>query len=169
MRLKLAFIQLPLAKMAGCPWNLLDDRGVRVARCGTDGNHEKDGELIANDILNLIAIGEAVDELHQEAIKRDAAKDARIAQLEAWKESATAILSECNLQEVGEEIGVPLGGAISKEILPAVKSLKARIEFLEKALRQACYSPYWIRAPLKPEEAMPNHSELAQWLREEQA
>lgn len=60
-------IQLPLAKMAGCPWNLLDARGARVAWCGTDNNHEQDGELIANDLLNLVAMGEAVWDLNEQA------------------------------------------------------------------------------------------------------
>lgn len=63
------FIQLPIDKMAGAPWNLLDYRGFRIALCGTDGNHEKDGEKIANDLLNLVAIGEAVGELHEEATR----------------------------------------------------------------------------------------------------
>lgn len=69
-KFKPKFIQLPLSKMAGCPWNILDHRGFRIAWCGTDGNHEKDGELIANDLLNLIAIGDAVDELHEQALAK---------------------------------------------------------------------------------------------------
>lgn len=72
------FIQLPLDKMAGSPWNLLDHRGFRIAWCGTDGNHEKDGELIANDLLNLIAIGEAVGELHERATAKQVALQAKL-------------------------------------------------------------------------------------------
>jgi len=72
------FIQLPIDKMAGAPWNLLDHRGFRIAWCGTDGNHETDGELIANDLLNLIAIGEAVGELHERATAKQVALQAKL-------------------------------------------------------------------------------------------
>lgn len=78
MNWKPKFIQLPIDKMAGAPWNLLDYRGFRIALCGTDGNHEKDGEVIANDLLNLVAIGEASGELLEKAAKKMEQKDAEL-------------------------------------------------------------------------------------------
>jgi hypothetical protein len=66
------FIQLPLSKMAGAPWNILDRRGFRITICGTDGNHEKDGEEIANDLLNLVALGEAAIDLNREVLQKQA-------------------------------------------------------------------------------------------------
>jgi hypothetical protein len=69
--------------------------------------------------------------------KQLAAKDERIAELEAWKKSAAKILNECCLQEVGEELGVPLGQSIYAAILPGVRALKAENAKLRRALDQA--------------------------------
>lgn len=74
-------IRLPLNKMAGCPWNLLDARGARVAWCGYDNDHERTGELIANDILNLVAIGEAAGELLDQANEKFRKMEAEIQEL----------------------------------------------------------------------------------------
>lgn len=82
MNWKPKFIHLPIDKMAGAPWNLIDYRGFRIALCGTDGNHEKDGELIANDLLNIIAIGEASGELLDTAAKKFETQQKQIEELE---------------------------------------------------------------------------------------
>lgn len=107
------FIQLPIDKMAGAPWNLLDARGFRIAWCGTDGNHEKDGELIANDLLILIAIGEAVGELHEKALESRAALEAQNEALKKrveWQPIETApkdgtVILVCELEDDFVTIG----------------------------------------------------------------
>lgn len=80
MKWQPAYIQLPLAKMAGCPWNLLDARGMRIAWC-MPGDHERLGEKVANDLLNLVAIGEAAGELLDVASKNLAKIEAEKAEL----------------------------------------------------------------------------------------
>jgi hypothetical protein len=108
--------------MAGCPWNLLDDRGMRIAWCGTDNNHEKDGELIANDILNLVAIAEAASELLEKGNAKLAEKDAEIERLtEAFNQSIT-------------DAQLPIMATMQAEI----ERLKALAQSREKALEQAC-------------------------------
>ena len=50
---------------------------------------------------------------------------ARVAELEAWKESALTIENLWDVQAVGREIGVDLGEPIRSQILPYIKRLKA--------------------------------------------
>jgi hypothetical protein len=80
--------------MAGCPWNLLDARGARVAWCGYDNDHERTGELIANDILNLVAIGEAVGELLDTARDNLLKAQAEIDRLNKVVDQACEIIDE---------------------------------------------------------------------------
>ena len=49
---------------------------------------------------------------------------ARVAEFEAWKESALAIENLWDVQAVGREIGVDLGEPIRSQILPYIKRLK---------------------------------------------
>jgi hypothetical protein len=46
----------PFALMAGCPWNVLDSRGVRIAICGGDSNAdwERFGPPIAAAIVEAL-------------------------------------------------------------------------------------------------------------------
>ena len=53
---------------------------------------------------------------------------ARVAELEAWKESALAIENLWDVQAVGREIGVDLGESIRPQILPYIKRLKATLK-----------------------------------------
>lgn len=87
-------IVLPIDKMAGCPWNLLDARGVRVAWCGYDNDHERTGEPIANDLLNLVAIGEAAGELLEGAYAKQLAMQAEIDRLNRVVDRAIPIVRE---------------------------------------------------------------------------
>lgn len=118
MNYKPTFIRLPLNKMAGCPWNLLDDRGMRVAWCGTDNNHEKDGELIANDILNLVAIGEAAGELLEKGHARLAKKDASISELYEALENLMSyvdgLCGSCGAMNAPAEVYIAAREALSK-------------------------------------------------------
>lgn len=62
---------------------------------------------------------------------------AKVAELEAWKESAMAVEAQWDDQAVARELGLPLGSSIRAGILPAVKALKSQLEWLppETALR----------------------------------
>ena len=53
---------------------------------------------------------------------------ARVAELEAWKESALATENLWDVQAVGREIGVDLGEPIRSQILPYIKRLKATLK-----------------------------------------
>lgn len=50
---------------------------------------------------------------------------AEVEQLRQWKEEAMEIMSD--FQEIGKEIGLPLGNSIGKSILPYIKKLKAEL------------------------------------------
>jgi hypothetical protein len=63
--------------------------------------------------------------------ERDQAK-ARIAELEAWKESALAVTPP--MQEIAKELGLTLGTPIHEQILPGIVALKARAAELESEL-----------------------------------
>lgn len=54
--------------------------------------------------------------------------NARVAELEAWKESALATENLWDVQAVGREIGVDLGEHIRPQILPYIKRLKATLK-----------------------------------------
>jgi len=56
----------------------------------------------------------------------------RAEEVEAWKESATAVEQEWDCQAVAKELELPLGCSIRREILPAVKSLKDRLAAAEQ-------------------------------------
>ncbi len=58
----------------------------------------------------------------------------RIAELEAWKESAMKVMPD--FQTIGRLIGVPLGLDVSDKIIPGIESLIERIAELEAALRE---------------------------------
>jgi len=60
---------------------------------------------------------------------------ARVAELEAWKESALAIENLWDVQAVGREIGVDLGEPIRSQILPYIKRLKAALAEREAVLK----------------------------------
>lgn len=64
--------------------------------------------------------------------EQTAALQARLNELEGWKREAVHVIQGLNMQELGKEIGVPLGKEISPEMLPAVKQLKSRITELEE-------------------------------------
>jgi hypothetical protein len=57
---------------------------------------------------------------------------ARVAELEAWKESAAGVMNRIDLQAVGAALGVPLGCEIGPEILPGIQSLKVRADKAEQ-------------------------------------
>jgi hypothetical protein len=42
--------------MSGASWNILDDRGCRIAVCGYDDDHEKSGPAIARELVALQAM-----------------------------------------------------------------------------------------------------------------
>jgi|SRR5690606_7528066 len=59
----------------------------------------------------------------------------RVKFLEGWREEAAGILTELNLQQVGIELGVPLGQDIAPQVLPKIRELKetiARFEWIIK-------------------------------------
>lgn len=115
------FIQLPLGKMSGAPWNLLDHRGFRVAWCGTDGNHEKDGELIANDLLNLVALGEAVGELNEKATARSNALQAKLDAANARLDAVKKLIKGWRKIERLFEFGWEGYGSAADELEQALK------------------------------------------------
>lgn len=56
-----------------------------------------------------------------------------VEELELWKESASRVLSQIQLQEVGRSLGLPLGIDIAPRILPAILELlkdRKRLEFV---------------------------------------
>lgn len=55
---------------------------------------------------------------------------ARIKELEGWKESAIAVMPD--FQAIGKEIGVPLGRGVSPEILPWIIEQKRKLKQLEE-------------------------------------
>lgn len=99
------YIQLPLTKMAGCPWNLLDAKGMRIAWC-IPGDHERDGEKVANDILNLVAIGQAVGELLEKNQARLAEKDAEIERLKKALDQAIDAGALCVMTVADDDEGI---------------------------------------------------------------
>jgi len=123
------FIQLPIDKMAGAPWNLLDARGFRIAWCGTDGNHEKDGELIANDLLNLIAIGEAVGELHEKALESRAALESQNAALKKRVEELENCVTcfQNAIDELSAGMKLALGSEEGEDVLRPVLNLALKL------------------------------------------
>lgn len=83
--------------------------------------------VIAGLQENLDLVRDAVD-----------ARDKKIEQLEAWKEPASQVMNQIDLQAVGKELDVPLGEGIAPHILPGIQKMKdglreqaARIEELE--------------------------------------
>lgn len=59
---------------------------------------------------------------------------ARIEELEAWKESAMKTLNDVNLQECGKLLNVGLGQNIAVNIVPKIKELKAENERLKEEM-----------------------------------
>lgn len=57
-------------------------------------------------------------------------------ELQRWKQEMLQVLSNLNLQEIGKVLGMPLGIDVSKNILPYIHSLKARLEGAEARARQ---------------------------------
>lgn len=47
------------------------------------------------------------------------------AELKAWKEEASQVFDDVKFQEVGAELGVPLGSRVAPNILPCIKAMKA--------------------------------------------
>ena len=45
-------------------------------------------------------------------------------ELSAWKESATQVMNDLNLQAIGDELGFKLGSSIAPQVLPAIKKMK---------------------------------------------
>lgn len=52
--------------------------------------------------------------------------ETRVAELEAWKESALAVLNGIDLQSVGKELGLKPGADIGPAILPGIRALKSK-------------------------------------------
>ena len=66
----------------------------------------------------------------------------KIAEMEAWKESALKVMSDINLQEVAKLLSIPLGASISDKIVPGIEAIQfdnifllARIREMEEAIR----------------------------------
>lgn len=53
----------------------------------------------------------------------------QIEELEGWKKSALAIIPD--LQEIGKLLNLPLGESVHDKIIPAIKSMQQRIQYLE--------------------------------------
>ena len=66
-----------------------------------------------------------------------AAKEAELADLRQWKESAMEVFAKIDLQEVGKEIGVRLGHDISPAILPWIINVKAELAERNRELDEA--------------------------------
>ncbi len=50
--------------------------------------------------------------------------------LEAWKNEAMAVESEWDCQAIARELDLPLGTSIRRELMPAIKALKAKVASL---------------------------------------
>lgn len=74
--------------------------------------------------------------LNQRAVECAADK---VADLQAWKESASKVLNNLDLQAIGKELGVQMGKDVSTEVLPGIKKLKEQMAgmFTEKQIRSA--------------------------------
>lgn len=78
--------------------------------------------------LEEYAVIQAMKEYSQQ---QTATLQARVVELEQWKREAVHVIQGLNMQELGKEIGVPLGKQVTPEVLPSVKQLKSRIYELE--------------------------------------
>lgn len=64
-------IQWPIHQQSGCPWNILDDTGCRIAICGYDDDHEDSGPAIAAELVAAANHGgslEVYKTLHEKAL-----------------------------------------------------------------------------------------------------
>ena len=48
--------------------------------------------------------------------------------LRRWKDEAMQVLNDINLQEIGKELGLPLGTNIGPQILPKIREYRALLE-----------------------------------------
>lgn len=64
------------------------------------------------------------------------AKDAEIAELKAWKESALAVGASWDCQAVGREMGLTLGKAIHPNILPYIQHQKSEVARLRHVMEE---------------------------------
>jgi hypothetical protein len=71
----------------------------------------------------------------------------KLAELEAWKESALNVLNGIKQQEIGKEIGLTLGKDIGPEILPWIKAAKKDSERLDWLESDGCY---WVEICSEP-------------------
>ncbi len=62
---------------------------------------------------------------------------AHIANLENWKAEQIAVENEWDCQEVARELDMRPGSSIRKEIMPAIKAMKARIAELEQHIQDS--------------------------------
>ncbi len=63
-------------------------------------------------------------------------KDTELEDLRRWKAEAMQVLAELNAQEIGKEMGLTIGQAVTPRILPYIRSLKAKLETAKGGLTQ---------------------------------
>src|SRR5690606_7124464 len=65
---------------------------------------------------------ESHTEAHTKALEEE------LQELRAWKESASAVMNEMDLQAIGKKLGIGLGESISASIGPKIDELLERIK-----------------------------------------
>jgi hypothetical protein len=83
--------------------------------------HDPDADLRSTQVQALAAA--LVEEINGPDL---CSLQREVADLRAWKESASAILDGINLQAVAQELEVGLGQDIGPRILPGIRALKAK-------------------------------------------
>ena len=81
-------------------------------------------EMKVKELCELLLARAAED---VESLARLASAEARVRELETWKESQLAVEASWDDQAVGRELGLTLGSPIRPQILPAIKDLRAKL------------------------------------------
>lgn len=87
-----------------------------------------------DECLDLLVTNREVDEIaHRYA-------QSQTQELTEWKESMMKVLSELDLQGIGNALELPLGSSIAPQVLPKIKELQERNEELVSMLRNCAES-----------------------------
>jgi outer membrane murein-binding lipoprotein Lpp len=104
----------------------------RPLYCCEPGDADQSGEYVrAEDARALLEFSSIAT---NEALTRVRTLNAEVARLRDWKESAMSVMP--SFQEIGKELGVPLGGSVSDRILPGIVGLKAENARLKTQLAE---------------------------------
>lgn len=91
-----------------------------------------EGCALAESICNLLNRQVVKEEDPESDVVSVLRRDNAI--LKQWKEEASEVLDNLNLQEIGKVLDIRPGNSISEQVLPGIIKMKNRIEELEAVL-----------------------------------